>query len=243
MKDITGAIAAEEQYIHDRINKGIEVSIYDYLTPYGYTVLEEYFKDKHYYQLAHCGVQQHKCTPETAIPEIMGHIQSRTPGIWIPETDHIFAWGCNDKNEIDHIAFDGAGIPIYDVPAYGGTIISGPEDIGVAVIIPSSIGVGTRHIMARLKEFLEERVQSDDIIEIDGNDMLRNGHKFIGVTQNSLDDIGIYVFWGHVSFVNREELINQLCPPATGKLPGSIGDAITREELIAEIKSWFGLGE
>ena len=238
MKDIVGAIAAEQQYIQDRIYNGQDVSIYDYLAPCGYAILEEYFKDKHYYQLAHCGVQQHECTPATAIPEIKQYMQSGTPGIWIPEATEVFAWGCNDE-KVNRDLFREYNIPVYDIPANGGIMISGPEDIGVCVIIPSSIGVGTSHILGRLMEFLNERNTNDTFV-CDGNDILRNGHKFIGVTQNHLDN-GMYVFWGHVSIVDRTELVNTLCPPVTGKTPGYIGDVFTRAEIITEIKSWFGL--
>ena len=241
MRDIAGAIAAEQQYIQDRIYNHLTVNIYDYLLPYGYVNLNDYFRDKHYYQLAHCGVVQHECTPQSAIPEIQTYMANGTPGLWIPESNHIFAWGCQDE-KVNRALFAEYDIPVYDVPALGGAMISGPEDIGVCVIIPSSIGVGTNHILNRLLEFFSSRADENNIFVRDGNDILYNGKKIIGVTQNNLDN-GMFVFWGHVSIVDRADLVYAICPPTGAKAPGFIGNLFTRAELINEIKCWFGLGD
>lgn len=57
IKDIEGAIAAEKQYLQDKVNDNLsDKTIYDYLLEFGYNNLKEYRSDKIIYLTKHCGI-------------------------------------------------------------------------------------------------------------------------------------------------------------------------------------------
>lgn len=240
MKDIAGAIAAEEQYIQDRIYNQMDVNIHNYLEPYGYTVLEEYFRDKHYYQLAHCGVEIKPCEVATCMSEMHTAVAQNIPGIWVPTvaSGSIFAWHF-ETYPIDRELFTRYNIPIYEIDSVGGTIISGPEDISMCVAIPSSIDVGTVHIVNRLMQFLQTRIGPSDL-DFTNNDILYKGRKVVGVSQKTLAN-GMFLFWGHISLVDRSPIVEEMGISRSEKLPGSIGHIFTKDELMTDICSWFEL--
>lgn len=234
MKDIRGAIQAEDRYLVERLAYEHDVSIYDFIQPYGYLTLDEYQNDKKDYLLAQTGMIVHLTDMTEIEDRVEANVINKIPSVFIPTADAQFAW-VGVRDEIDAELFERYSVHPYNMRYIGGTIISGPEDFSIAIITPSSCGLTCNYYMERIGEFLSKYF---DNVEVTGNDILIDGKKVAGAVVREVNDV--FLFATQISFKDRTDVINILCPPHGDKIPGCIDSSVlSRDELQGEILSWF----
>lgn len=234
MRDIQAAIESEKSYIHDRIELGLNVSIYDYLTVHGYDSLDEFENDKKDYLLATLNPVIFLTDMNDIEDRVESYVINQTPSIFIPTAEEPFAW-IGERDEINSELFDQYGIETYNMRYLGGTIISGPEDFSIAILTPDYIDICSTYYMERICEFLRKYFPDVHYLR---NDIMIGDKKVAGTVLRKVN--GMLVFATQVSFKDRSELINILCPPHGDKIPGCIDSSIlSKEELQEEILSWF----
>ena len=216
----------EKEYLSLRVS-GESVALD--LTEFGYSELSKYFAEKREYQLKHCGITIHETTMDNIESRVEAAIISKTPSIWIPTADEVFVWHGNEP--IDAELCTKLGIRIYNMNYIGGTIVSGPEDLSFAIIIPESIDVGTSYVLEKIKIIMSKYL--DDVV-IDGNDIIIGGVKVLGSMNRRVNDM--YVFACQISYADRTAYIKQLCSKPSVKSPGFIdGDLLPKETLKNEV--------
>lgn len=227
---IEDAIKAEKEYISLRLS-GRPVTLD--LTKFGYSDLNKYFEDKRKYRLKHCGIEVYETTMDNIESRVEAAVVSKTPSLWIPTADEVFVWHGNDP--IDEKICKELGVHIYDMNYIGGTIVSGPEDLSFAVIVPESIDIGTSYILDKIKEIMSKYL--DDVV-IDGNDILVGGLKVLGSMNRRVN--GVYVFACQISYADRLDYIKRLCSKQSVKTPGFINSMLLpKETLKNEVIAWL----
>lgn len=234
MKDIKNAIIAENEYLTERLVYEHDVSIYDYIRPYGYDSLDEYENDKRDHLLATANIEVYLTDMTEIEDRVEANVINKTPSVFIPLADTQFAW-IGVRDSIDLELFNSYGVRPYNMRYIGGTIISGPEDFSIAIITPASYGLTCNYYTERIGRFLSTRF--DDVV-VTGNDILLGGKKVAGAVVREVNDV--LLFATQISFKDRSNVINMLCPPHGDKTPGCIDDSIlTRDDLQNEILGWF----
>lgn len=227
---IEDAMNAEKEYLSLRLSG--EPAVLD-LTSFGYTDLNKYFADKREYQLKHCGITIHETTMDNIESRVEAAVMSKTPSIWIPTADEVFVWHGNEP--IDAELCIELGVHIYNMNYIGGTIVSGPEDLSFAIIVPESIDVGTSYVLEKIKMAMSKYL--DDVV-IDGNDILVDSMKVLGSMNRRVN--GIYVFACQISYADRTEYIKKLCSKQSVKIPGFIDSSkLPKQVLKNEVLGWL----
>ena len=227
---IEEAMQAEQQYLAAKL-AGEAVTLD--LTPYGYAELEDYFADKRDYRLRHCGVAVQETTMEDIAGRVEAAVQAGTPSLWIPTAEAPFVWHGSDA--LDRALCAELGVQVYDMNYIGGTIVSGPEDLSFALIVPERIDISTPYVLRRLREAMAAHLGD---VRIDGNDILVGGVKVLGSMQRRVN--GVYVFACQISYADRSELIGKLCSKQSGKTPGYIdGAQLPKQTLKNEVLAWL----
>ena len=138
MKDIKGAILAAQEYI-DNYNP-VGKSIYEYLVPFGYTNLEEFFRDKVDYEIAQLGLELVECGIEDGFDMIMEHIKNKVPGAFIStKEERLDAWIYTGKNKMYLNEANASNYLIKEFDYNGGPIISTKDDFSFVLIVPKYI--------------------------------------------------------------------------------------------------------
>lgn len=167
--------------------------------------------------------------PEDAFADIMGAIERQEPIVLNSVASETMAWGGLEKTNDN---FTNAGIPVYNLGYSGGYIITGENDLSLA-IISHDVGMTPNYYLPKIKAVLDKYV---DKVTVSGNDILIENKKVLGSAQFASNDMYAFVFGA--SFTDYTDLIYQLCSPQTGKAPGYI-TGCTAEQLRAEIMEWF----
>ena len=134
MKDIKNAIQAQQEYRQALEVNPFTANIYEYLAPYGYTDLDDFTSDKIEYLLKNSNIPITITNPDECLQSDLMEILTAKQQLFISiNNGKIFAWHQND--DIDTELFENYGIPIYETHGEGGTIISGPDDLDIALVL------------------------------------------------------------------------------------------------------------
>ena len=233
-KDIDKAIILEQQYLQDKLN-GKTVSLIDYLINAGYSNLDEFFNDKDQKMFKDINFIYDETTLIEDIPEKVAYnIANCVPSVLIPDIYQPFAWIGKDANYSQE-DFDYYNIKTYNLHYNGGIIISGPEDLSIAIIMPKIQSINSNFFLDKIDQYF---FQHFDNSYVDHNDLIINDKKVMGSVSIITDKT--FMFAAQFSFKDRYNVIKVLCPPHGGKIPGAIdSNIITKNDLIMEIKSWL----
>lgn len=233
MKDIKNAILAEQQYIIDSYYNP-HISIIDYLGPYGYTDLDEYFNDKNLALINETNFKLYLNEPTQNIDKrVWQAIANNENCIWVPQLEKVLA--CVGTDNFDYELAKELDVGILEMPHNGGTIITGPEDltIGIHFTHPNSDWV-YNYFFEKLKNYLEPHG-----FTYNANDFMYNGKKVIGCSAFR-NGGNMAAFFFSVTFSDHTELINKLCQKRSEKIPGYIPKGvISKEQLLQEVLGWL----
>lgn len=221
--EIKQAIEAEQAYITAKIAGEAVPPLSEVVE---YQDIEQYFIDKKNYLLGAidyaiydgsvCGVPAHAA----------GAMQSKTPTLYIPYAARKFLWHGSEVHEYETVK----DYDIVDMGYTGGSIVSGPDDMSFAIVIPASFDFTRSDFLQKLANILGG--------EIDNNDIMVNGLKVAGSINYQINDM--FFFAAQVAFVDHTAEIAQICHKDSGKQVGYV-IGITKEELTAEVRSWLQL--
>lgn len=235
MKDIKKAIEAEKRYLAEKMN-GTQPNIYDYLVPCGYDNLVEFNADKKVYLLKQMNLPMERIfiTKESLARWVIRATQGKS----------FFASSDTEDSSLGTVAIVGKTFDdeerflahgVYPVifDYFKGCIITGIKDFNFCFCVPRNLNIETTDVLSWLKAFIEKK---NDNVETDGNDILIDSKKVVGMTGIKNDTMTCYIV--HVSLTDYSDLIYELCPPHGGKEPGYIKN-ITKEEFEEEVQSWL----
>ena len=232
MKDIVGAIAEEEKYKKNRLIYA-DISLIDNLSAYGYTTLDDYFSDKKSYLLKSLNFNVYNVDEKNLENKLEQSIINKEPSIYFVTPSRLVAW--NGSEPIDTNLCDSLGVEIHNLSYEGGTIISGTEDFSLVIIVPNTIDINSDYFMTKFYEFYKKYYAN---VVFNSNDMLIDGVKIMGAMQREVNNM--FLFATQVSFVDRLDIINQICPSDSGKIAGSLANApFDKSVLKDEVMSWL----
>lgn len=238
MKDIQKAIQAQHKYRQALETNPFTANIYEYLAPYGYTNLGEFTSDKIKYLLKNSNIPITITNPEAGITMTLNNFsQGQSQVVLCINNEKIYAWHCND--DIDTELFNDYGIPIYETGAEGGTILGGPDDLDIAIILSHDDFDECnfyKYFNSRLATYLSAALPEHEVV-VDNNDILIDGKKIMGSSIAISDECLLYM--AHISFYDFSALAKILCSKESTKTPGCVPAELSRATLITELKSWF----
>lgn len=236
MKDIINAIKAQDEYCQALSTNPFNANIYEYLAPYGYTDLIEFKKDKLDYLFKHSNLPIITTNPDESLAADLVEKLGQEQVFISINNGAIFAWHQDEDTDRDLYAAN--NVAIYETHGVGGTIISGPDDLDVAIILDHNNWelIKADYFIEKVAQALRDLLPEHEVVS-DENDILVDGKKVIGMTHGKVGDMLLYM--AHVSFSDMSELTKILCPKQSAKTPGALPSDLDRATLIAEFKSWF----
>jgi hypothetical protein len=229
---IKNGIIIEQQYLDTRDTLKT-LSLLNRLSTVGYTSLDTYFKDKTEYLVRTSNPTIYEPVMLGIEDAVEASVKTKEVSVYIPTASDVFAW--HGSETIDYDLCKSLGVTVYEMRYLGGTIISGPEDFSIAVIIDENTDVTSDYFMNRFYSYFRQYFSN---VVLNNNDILINDKKILGSMTRRAN--GMFIFATQVSFVDRTNLINQICPPDSGKIPGCIDNSIlTKEMLKNEVLSWL----
>lgn len=233
VKDIIGAIAEEESYINERL-QGIDSSLPQRLSEYGYNTLDDYFADKKDYLFAQWKPELYVTDIAEFPPVVEDALINKKYGVYMVNYDGVCAW-CGHENQVDHDVCAELGVRVVELHHSGGVIISSENDVDIMAIAPMSYGLTPEDFMKKYYEILSSHFSDAEIV---GNDILIGGKKVVGMATGSVN--GVFMIVTHVSFVDYTELINKICTKKSEKEPGFVDSTVfTRDEMVKEVLLWL----
>lgn len=232
MKNLVGAIEEEKKYTQDRLN-GINTSLVERLTIYGYDNLTEYFDDKREFLF-------NKWIPEiiyidvkTLTTELEKAVREEKYGIYISTSDSLYAFHGTDV--IDYKLCENLNICVAELYHQGGTIIGSNDDLGIEIVAPIELGLDNDYIINKFYEIISKYV---DNVTIDGNDILIDGNKVMGSMRRNVGNV--FVWAAQVSFNDYSDIISQICSKKSSKTPSYIdSNKLSKGQLEKEVLEWL----
>lgn len=232
-KDIIGAIAEEESYISERV-RGIDSNLSERLALYGYDTLTDYFTDKKAYLFEQWKPELNVIDIAVFPAAVTDAIVNKKYGIYMVNYDGVCAW-CGHKNQVDHETCEKLGVRVVELNYNGGVIISSENDVDIMVIAPMSYGFTADTFLSKYHEILKRHFP-DAVRE--GNDILIDNRKVVGVATGSVKDVFMTVT--HVSFADYTDLISEICLKKSSKEPGHVDSSVfTRGQMVGEVLAWL----
>ena len=232
MKQFEQAMAEEKRYVADRLN-GIDTSLRERLTQYGYNTLEEYFSEKKAHQFAEWKPEVHRINVETLAQDLENAIGNLDYGIYMPISDGLYAFHGTD--EIDRELCKKMGVHVIDLNYQGGTIIGSADDFSIEILYPPTVGISGRDIINKIAEIIGEHVNG---VSIAGNDILVNGEKVMGSMERMVGNC--HVWAAQISFGEYDEVIEKICNKKSAKKPSRINsNLLTKDKLEQEVLKWL----
>lgn len=234
MRNIELALAEEQRYIEEKL-AGKQSSLIDRLKPFGYSTLTEYFNDKKDLQFRNWNPEFHPVDIKDASIELKNAIMQNKTGVWYTYSDGLYAFHGSD--EIDYDLCSKIGIVIADMDYKGGTIIGGPNDLGIEFLVPREVEMYPNDFMNKFYRIIKKYFPNDEVI-ISGNDILLNNKKVLGSMTRSLSKISVWA--AQLSFDNHQETINLICNKKSTKDPGYMDkNILSRDIVLKEVSEWL----
>ena len=142
-------------------------------------------------------------------------------------------------NDIDINFCQNNNIPTFFINRGGGAIVLFPGNIAIDAIYTGTSYQIVFDFLSAFKQFLRTKnIESN----IDGNDLIINNKKVIGVIGEVLPKpfLGLTYIGISISINANAELINNICTKPMEKVPGALSDyGITTEEVMNWLLEWF----
>lgn len=239
MKNIALAIQKEQEYLDEKLNKGNNrANIHDYLDSCGYSDLNEFNKDKFWYNVANCNITSVSDSATVLQPLAYTNYQNSTPFCYFVEYDKPFALVPISLSQEDEDRYNEAGLdcfkPGYDTTG-GGVIITHNNDFRFCICVPNDNNY-KGYFLERTFELLKEYYPD---VYGDGNDIMYDNKKICGTV--TFRNESIIVFAANVSLVDMSETIEEL-GIIKSKQPGCLPyiENIKRT-FKEEVKLWLRL--
>lgn len=238
-KDIKRAIEAEKEYLYNKSNsENRNLSIYDYINPFGYSNLEEFRLDKLLYMFKTANVAEVNISADR-IENEGGALIS----YYFNQHKPYFLWNIHLNNDVVFLPlsaatnFDEFEIlkPGYNCEAERGNIMTFDGDLNIVMCLPKNLSPIMKYLKTIIVDYLKTMCDND--ITIDGNDILIDGYKVSGSV--SFEDDEYIAIMYHISFADKDNIVRAAFPNSK-KIPGHISFT-TPEKLLTYILSCLQL--
>ena len=231
-RNIIEAMHEEQSYIQDRM-KGINNSLLERLTKYGYGELSHYFVDKRDYLFNNWIPEIHYIKVADLTTNLEQAILNKQYGVYISVADGLYAFHGSD--DIDYDLCKELGVEVAEMRHKGGTIIGCNGDMGIEIVVPRGMGLDFKFFMSKIFEIISKYVDGAEIV---GNDILVNGEKVLGSMTRDVN--GVFVWAAQVSFCDHLDVIQQICSKKSTKTPGHIDTSLlTKKKFEEEVLAWL----
>ena len=233
-KDILKAINVEKDYLEHKLKGECSYQLIDEIQKCGFESLEEYFNAKREYLFNQLKFEVIEVPPSKCIEEGYRTLRENLTSVFFVETPETTVYVHTSKPYNEKYCKEN-NLTVYNLPSGGGTIVSGENDVVIAIVIPDNFGVDTQFILNHVSEILGKYMTDISIVD---NDILVNGGKVCGIT--FLRGNGMIAFLIHFSFTDNTELINSIChiDGKSVKTPSYIKE-LNRETLKTEVMTWL----
>ena len=232
MKNLSGAIKEEVKYIEDRLN-GINTSLSERLSSYGYADLTEYFIDKRDFLFNQWIPEVIYIDVKTLTTELEKAVREKKYGIYISTSNGLYAFHGSD--DIDYELCENLGVCVAELYHQGGTIIGSNADLGIEIVAPIELGLDSNYVLSKFHKIISKYV---DNVTIDGNDILVDGNKVMGSMRRNVGNV--FVWAAQVSFSDYSDIIAQICSKKSVKKPSYIDNKkLSKNQLEKEVLEWL----
>lgn len=232
MRDIKNAISAEAYYLEVGRRNG--ESLVDLVKPFGYSTLENYFKDKAEYQLKAQDYAVLYVYVDDIFAKVEAAITQEAPSIFVIKASRTIVWHGKDE-ELNRELCKELGYEVIPLDYNGGNIVTGVGDFNFIFVCKAVPNINTQWFMEKFAAYFSRFFE--DVV-CNENDILINGKKVMGSMQRETETM--YEFATQISFVDRAEDIYKICPPTGAKKPSAIPSGyFSCDDLWDEVLSWL----
>lgn len=234
MRDIEKAMNAEAYYL--KVGRSEGESLIELVKPFGYSNLDDYFKDKAEYKLKAQDYAVLYVDVDDIFAKVEAAITQEAPSIFVIKASRTIVWHGKDE-ELNRELCKELGYEVIPLDYNGGNIVTGVGDFNFIFVCKKVDGIGTQWFMEKFAAYFS-RFFGD--VVCNENDILINGKKVMGSMQRETETM--YEFATQISFVDRSEDIYKICPPTGAKKPSAIPSGFfTCDDLWNEVLSWLHL--
>lgn len=234
IKDIVKAIETEKSYIGHKLKGDNSIILVDEIIKCGFESLEEYFNSKREYLFKQLNFEVIEVPPSKCIEEGYRTLRENLTSVFFVETPETTVYVHTSKPYNEEYCKKNK-LPVYHLPSGGGTIVSGKDDIVIAIVVPDNFGVDTTFILNNISRILSKYM---DNVEIVDNDILVDNGKVCGAT--FLRGNGMIAFLAHFSFSENSELISSICHVDNKSVKSpSYMTKLDRNILRTEVMTWL----
>lgn len=233
-ENLLKAMKMEKEYRKlqtDKKNK-TKFGYHEKLKAFGFrnTVEYEEAKDKYYFKNTKFQILEIKAP--LFISKLHYAIKKEKETIFIVHPEKLMAWIGEDPYNEDYCKKN--NIPTFNVGYRGGTIVTGPEDLAIGLLIK---GKDTRNYFSNILFYLiKEKISR---IKKDGNDITLDGYKVFGIGYKKIENM--YLATYQITVKSYPSEIENICLKETTKKPKGLNeiDNFDKTEFIERLKQWL----
>lgn len=226
-KNIELAIQKEIEYITDKVERLMDVNIYDYLAVAGYDDLNEFNADKSKYnrskireRVSVLNIEPVSGSADILQPMAYQNYQEGIPFCYFVEFNKVMAL-LPLENPWEGL-LDEKGIPFFKCGnSDGGLILSYPQDLNCCICLPKK-RIPELDLSVLMEQFFKILQTYFPTITMDGNDVMCDGKKVVGTV--GFEYNGMIMFAFHMSIVDSNSALRELgiVDDETEKQPGCL---------------------
>lgn len=233
-KDILEAMEVEKTYLYHKLNGEHIFQLADEIKKYGFESLDDYFERKRKYQFNKLNFEVIEVPPSKCISEGYRTLNEKLTSVFFVETSDTTIY-VHASKPYNKSYCDTHNLTVYELPSGGGTIVSGKDDVVIAIVIPDEFNIDNTFMLNAFANILQKYEEGIEIVD---NDILLNGGKVCGLT--FLRGNGMIAFLAHFSFSDCSELIENICYTKDKTIkPPSYMKRLNRDILRDEVMSWL----
>lgn len=234
-KNLLDAIAMEKEY-RKLQTAGTEAKeafgYHDKLKQFGFADTVEYERAKDIAYLKNTDFALVEIGASKFVSELTSAIQNKQETVFIVYPERLMVWVGTDGYNAEYCEQN--NIPVREVGYSGGTIVTGPEDVAIGLLVgrPTARNTFAEILYNRIKNHFPNAAR-------EGNDIIINGHKVFGMGTREFGEA--YLATYQFTFMSYPEAIENICTKPNLKPVKGMSEigTIVREHLVEEIKQWL----
>lgn len=233
-QNLAAAMAMEKVYrkLQNKWEAKTNFGYHDKLKQFGFANTTEYERAKDEYYFKSTKFQVLEITASHFIPELQKALRNKKETVFIVHPEKLIAWiGSDSFNEAYCKEHD---IPTYAVGYSGGTIVSGPEDVAIGLLVKRD--TVRKYFAGVLFDMIKDGFQRAEMVD---NDIIVDGYKVFGIGYKTLD--GLYLATYQITVKTYPEAIRNVCLKEMKKEPKGLADlgVFNKSKLIDKVRSWL----
>lgn len=228
---VLSAIAMEEEYRKLKMDRDAKTA-FNYgekLRALGFSSTAEYEHAKNEYYIKNIGWTILEIGASEFIEKLRNAIQLEQETIFIVEPEQVIAWIGSDDFNKEYC--ENNQIPFYEVGYSGGTIVSGPEDVAIGLLVKKRKSL-TDYFASIIYSEIKKYFPRANYVK---NDILIDGYKVFGMGRKRIGDMLLATY--QITFLSYPEEINSICTKKLEKHPKGLQEfgTIDKKKFIGDV--------